>query len=126
MFEIWLAPITTSQPTQIALTAAAVLTLADVVFGVANAIMAGEFSSAKMREGIKHKSASFLLVLVGLVSDVMISAGLEVGIQSPALLTVSVYLTIMEIGSLMETALKMNPDLAATMAFKFLKGGSDD
>lgn len=115
-----------SDSAKIAIMAALALTIADVVFGIANSIMANEFSSSKMREGIKHKSASFLLMLVGYVSDVLLNAGLTIGLQSPALVITCTYICVMEIGSLLETALKMNPDLASSAVFSFLKGNSDE
>lgn len=115
-----------SDSAKIAIMAALILTIADVVFGIANSIMANDFSSSKMREGIKHKSASFLLMLVGYVSDVLLTAGLSIGLQSPALVITCTYICVMEIGSLLETALKMNPDLAGSAVFSFLKGNSDE
>lgn len=123
LLDMWLAPVLSSQAVEVALSAVMVLTLLDVVFGVVYAIASKSFSSSKMREGLGHKSASLLMILLGLTVDVLVSANIPVGIESPVLLTICVYLCIMELGSLMETAAKLNPDLASSKIFSIIKGG---
>ena len=46
--------------------------------------------------------------------------GVDLGFSAPVLVTVCVYLAVMEIGSLMETFAKMNPQLASSPLFKLL------
>lgn len=126
MLELWSSPIRDSQAVQVLLVAVAVLTLADVVFGLVNAVTSRSFSSQKMREGIRHKSSSFLLVFIGLVADVLIASNIDIGVSAPVLMTVCVYLSLMEISSLMETALSLNPELEDSKVFQFLKGVGKD
>lgn len=84
------------------------LTVADILFGVIRACMAGCFSSRAMREGIGHKVASVGWWLVFAMLDAMAT----VVAHDAAGLTLIVgcsYLVVMELGSLMETLAKLDP-----------------
>lgn len=122
MSFIWsfIGPIRDNQLVQVALVALLVLILLDWLFGIGCACANHEFSSSKMREGISHKCAELGFVLVGIVSDGLIFAGLDIGISGPILMTIVTYLCIMEIGSLLEIFAKMNPALAESPVFKLL------
>jgi hypothetical protein len=74
-----------------------------------------------MREGIGHKCSELGVVVVGIILDAMITAGLDLGFEGPILTTISVYLCIMEVGSLMETFAEINPNLAHSPVFKILE-----
>ena len=52
--------------------------------------------------------------------DAMITSGLDIGFDAPILTTITVYLCVMEIGSLLETFAKINPQLAESPVFKLL------
>ena len=120
LIETFFAPVRDCFPAQVAIAALLILIVLDWVFGIGNALMKHEFSSEKMREGIGHKCTELGFVLVGIVSDAMISAGLNIGFTGPILTTISLYLCIMEIGSLLETFAKINPQLAESPVFKLL------
>lgn len=119
--DIFLAPVRDCFPAQVAISALLVLILLDWIFGIGNACMHHEFSSEKMRQGIGHKCSELGFVLVGIVTDAMITSGLDLGFEGPVLTTIAVYLCIMEIGSLLETFAKINPELAHSPAFKLLE-----
>ena len=119
LFEIFTSPIRECLPAQVAIIALLILILLDWVFGIGNAMMKHEFKSEKMREGIGHKCSELGFITVGVVMDAMISSGLNIGFDAPILTTMAVYLC-MEIGSLMETFAKINPQLAESPAFKLL------
>lgn len=121
LFEIFTAPIRECLPAQVAIIALLILILLDWVFGIGNAMMKHEFKSEKMREGIGHKCSELGFITVGVVMDAMISSGLNIGFDAPILTTMAVYLCIMEVGSLMETFAKINPQLAGSPAFKLLE-----
>lgn len=121
LFEIFTAPIRECLPAQVAIIALLILILLDWIFGIGNAMMKHEFQSAKMREGIGHKCSELGFITVGVVMDAMISSGLNIGFDAPILTTMAVYLCIMEVGSLMETFAKINPQLAGSPAFKLLE-----
>lgn len=120
LVESFLAPIRDCFPAQVAVAALLILILLDWIFGIANACMQHEFSSEKMREGIGHKCSEFGFIAVGIVMDAMITSGLDIGFDGPILTTIAIYLCIMEIGSLMETFAKINPELAKSPAFRLI------
>ena len=120
LFESFLAPVRDCFPAQVAIVALLILILLDWVFGIGNACMRHEFSSEKMRQGIGHKCSELGFVLVGIVTDAMITSGLDIGFDGPVLTTISVYLCVMEIGSLMEIFAKINPQLADSPVFRLL------
>jgi toxin secretion/phage lysis holin len=120
LLEVFLSPVRDCFPAQVAIIALLVFILMDWIFGIGNALMQKEFSSEKMRKGIGHKCSELGFVVVGIVLDAMIMSGLDLGFQGPILTTVVLYLCVMEIGSLMETFAKINPELAHSPAFKLL------
>ena len=120
LLEAFLAPVRDCFPAQVAITALLLLILLDWVFGIGNAIMKHEFSSEKMRQGIGHKCSELGFILVGIIADAMLSAGLDLGFNGPILTVIAVYLCIMEIGSLLETFASINPQLAESPVFKLL------
>jgi phage-related holin len=119
-FDVFIAPVRDNQVAQAALVGLMLLILMDWIFGVVGALARHEFSSEKMREGIGHKCTELGFVLVGIVSDGLLFAGLDIGMNGPVLLAIVLYLCIMEIGSLLEHFAKMNPALADTPIFKML------
>ncbi len=121
LLDSFLSPIRDCFPAQVAVAALLILILLDWVFGIGNALIQHQFSSEKMRQGIGHKCSELGFVCVGIIMDAMITSGLDIGFEGPILTTVTVYLCIMEIGSLMETFAKINPQLGESPAFKLLE-----
>ena len=121
LLETLLTPIRDCFPAQVAIAVLLILILLDWIFGIGNACMKHEFSSEKMREGIGHKCTELGFVLLGILVDALISVGFDLGFQGPILTTITLYLCIMEIGSLLETFAKINPELASSPVFKLLK-----
>lgn len=120
LITVFLSPLHDNPMTQTALIALLILIFLDWVFGIGNACANHAFSSKKMREGISHKCSELGFVLVGLIADAMLFAGLDLGLNGPVLLTITIYLCIMEIGSLLEIFVKMNPVLGDSPVFKLL------
>lgn len=118
--DVFISPVRDNPVAQAAMIALLALILLDWIFGIANALIHHEFSSAKMREGIAHKCAELGFAMVGILADGLIFAGLDIGINGPVLLAVVSYLCVMEIGSLLEIFTKMNPALASSPIFKLL------
>lgn len=119
--ESFLMPVRDCPPAQVAIIALLLLILLDWIFGIGNAMMHHEFSSQKMREGIAHKCTELGFVLIGIIADAMLSAGLDLGFNGPILMVIVIYLCIMEIGSLLELFAKINPQLGDSPVFKLLK-----
>ena len=118
--DAFLSPVRDSTVAQIAITAVFIFILLDIIFGLANALWQKKYSSEVMRQGSGHKCAEFGFILVGLVVDATIVGGFDLGFQAPVLITICVYICLMEIGSLMETFADMNPQLANSPLFKLL------
>lgn len=121
LLETLLSPIRDCFPAQVAIAVLLILILLDWVFGIGNACMKHEFSSEKMRQGIGHKCTELGFILLGILVDALISVGFDLGFHGPILTTIALYLCIMEIGSLLETFAKINPELASSPVFKLLK-----
>ena len=119
--DAFLSPIRDEQAAQVAVMAVLLLTVLDVIFGLVNAIASKSFSSAKMRAGIAHKSASMGFLLVGIVVDGTIIGGLDLGFSAPVLTTICVYLCLMEVASLLETFALLNPHLSNSPLFRLLE-----
>lgn len=124
--DVFLAPVRDCQEVQIALMAMLILTAADIIFGLGNAIASKSFSSAKMRDGIKHKATSFGLVLIGIVADGLVCSNINIGFDAPVLMACCVYLCVMEIASLCETFKLMNPQLAGSKVLNLFEVASKD
>lgn len=118
--DIFLAPVRDCFPAQVAIIALLILILMDWCFGIGNACMHGDFQSAKMRAGIGHKCSELGFVLLGIVVDALFFAGLDLGFSGPILTAITVYLCVMEIGSLLEIFTKINPQLADSPVFRLL------
>lgn len=109
--DVFLDPIRPNEA-KVAIIAVLILTSLDLVFGMLNAALSGEFESAKVREGLGHKCVSLGVIAVSDVVDATVIAGLSLGFSSPVLVAACMALCVMEIASLMEIFAKMRPDLA--------------
>ena len=118
--DVFLIPIRDSQPAQVAIVAVLLLIVLDVLFGVLNALIHHEFSSTKMRQGIAHKCSELGFLFVGVIIDGCIVGGVELGYSAPVLTGAAVYICVMEIASLLELFVKLNPALADSPVFKLL------
>lgn len=117
---IFAEPVTSSASAQVAIIAVLLLILLDVAFGCGNAILKREFSSEKMRAGMAHKAAELGFIVVGVICDACLLGGFDLGF-APILMSVCLYLVLMELASLLETFAKMNPQLAESPLFKLLE-----
>ncbi len=119
--DVFIMPVRDCMPAQVAIVALLLLILLDWVFGLGNALMQKQFSSEKMRMGIGHKCSELGFVLVGIIADAMLLSGLDIGFNGPVLTAVAIYLCVMEIGSLLETFAKINPEIADSPVFRLLQ-----
>lgn len=87
------------------------LVLIDYVTGVVNAITHGELSSGKMREGLGHKFAYLAIICVALIVEYG-SDYINLGTEPPVFIPVCVGICLIEITSIMENCVKINPELA--------------
>lgn len=86
------------------------LVLIDYITGVINAIMHGELSSGKMRQGLGHKFAYLAIICVALIVEYG-SDHINLGTGLPVFIPVCIGVCLIEITSIMENCVKINPDL---------------
>lgn len=87
------------------------LVLIDYITGVVNAIMHSELSSEKMRQGLGHKFAYLAVISVALIVEYG-SGYIDLGIKLPVFVPVCVSICLIEITSIMENCMKINPELS--------------
>lgn len=94
----------------------------DFLSGIAKAVFLGELCSTKMREGLFHKTALILCVLLGIGVD-QAQTVVDLGISIPVSGSICVYIILMEISSIMENICCLNPELLPeTLRGLFAKG----
>lgn len=86
------------------------LVLIDYITGVVNAIMHGELSSEKMRQGLGHKFAYLAIICVALIAEYG-SDYINLVIELPVFIPVCAGICMIEITSIMENCVKINPEL---------------
>lgn len=89
------------------------LALIDYVTGVVNAIMHGELSSEKMRKGLGHKFTYLAIICVALIVEYG-SDYIDLGIELPVFIPVCAGICLIEITSIMENCVKINPELSGS------------
>lgn len=87
------------------------LVLIDYITGVVNAVMHGKLSSEKMRQGLGHKFAYLAIICVALIVEYG-SDYINLGIGLPVFVPVCVGICLIEITSIMENCVKINPELS--------------
>ena len=82
----------------------------DYVTGVAKAIMRNNLSSRKMREGLGHKFAYLMLVLVAWFIDEM-SRHIDLGLPMSVFVCTVGGVCLIELTSILENVTEINPEL---------------
>lgn len=92
----------------------------DILFGLIQALANRNFESKIMRQGLFHKLGEILAYAFGVMCD---SALPLVDIMIPFSLAgaITIYIVVMEIGSILENVSKISPELARYMGFIFEK-----
>ena len=83
----------------------------DFVTGIGAAIYTGTYKSECMRVGIWHKCAEIMLLVLAVIIQIV----------SPEIKGVCAYLILMEVGSIAENIVKINPDMGEAVK-KFFGG----
>lgn len=103
----------------------AILIIMDYGTGVANAIMHNQMSSEKMREGLWHKFAYIIVICTA----VLIEWGaqwLDLGFELPLVAPVLVSIALIEITSILENCIKINPELKAYKVLNIFNKSQDE
>lgn len=82
----------------------------DFVTGLIKAVATNSFTSTKMRQGLFHKVALLLCMILGCLVD-HAQGYMDLGITVPVAAAVCVYICLMEITSIIENICKINPDI---------------
>lgn len=87
--------------------------LLDVVSGLAAAIKNKELSSSVMHEGLYNKLGEVLLLVVAMfvASILEVYPFTQLGIPPEVMYLVALYITLMELVSILENICKLNPNL---------------
>lgn len=96
------------------------LVLVDYITGVVNAIMHGELSSERMRQGLGHKFAYLAIICAALIVEYG-SDYINLGIELPIFMPVCAGICLIEITSITENCAKINPELSKSNILNILK-----
>lgn len=88
-----------------------VFTIMDYITGVIGAIMHGNLSSTKMREGLGHKFAYLCVFFVAWFIDFEMKH-IDIGFHSALTPIVTIGIVLIELSSIIENIGEINPDLA--------------
>lgn len=96
------------------------LALIDYITGVVNAIMHGKLSSEKMRQGLGHKFAYLAIICVALIVEYG-SDYINLGTKLPVFMPVCAGICLIEITSIIENCMKINPELSKSNILDIFK-----
>lgn len=99
----------------------------DYISGTAAAMKAGEWCSAKAREGLWHKGGMIIVVVVAAIADGVMSViceNLHLGFAWPTIILplVLAWYIITELGSILENAIKLGANVPGWLV-KLMKAG---
>ena len=103
----------------------AIFIIMDYGTGVANAIMHNQISSEKMRNGLWHKFAYIVVICTA----VLIEWGtqwLDLGFKLPLVTPVLISIDLIEITSILENCVKINPELKAYKVLNIFSKSQDE
>lgn len=86
------------------------LMVLDFLSGTISAVIKHDWSTKVMREGLLHKCSLVLCMVLGVVLNVA-QRYMDLGITVPVYQSISVYIALMEAGSVLENVCKANPKL---------------
>lgn len=98
----------------------------DVVTGLIKAGYNGDYNSTIMRQGGFHKSMEVMALAVAYFVEYAV-VYVNIGVDVPAVMAVTVYICIMELISILENICAVNPQLCALFKpyLDKLKGGNN-
>lgn len=102
-----------------------VLMLVDTLVGTSGAFMRNEFKTSTMREGLCHKGTLLVLILLGWICDTVMMHVPEVGLPKLIMFGVCLIVFFMELGSVLENLVKINPELSGNPVLKYFSSKVD-
>lgn len=114
------------QKTEItALAVVGILIILDYITGLVKAAMQRDISSTKMREGLYHKGA-FVLIMV--LAEILEHAQrvIDLGYTLPIVIPAAVYVILTETTSILENLSQINPELADSPVMQLFRTQEED
>lgn len=92
----------------------------DILFGLMQALANQNFKSCVMRQGLFHKLGEILAYCFGVVCDTALPM-VDIMVPFSLAAAITIYIVVMEIGSILENISKISPELAKYLGFIFEK-----
>ena len=93
----------------------------DLISGVAAAYARKEVESPKLRQGLWHKMEYIFVLFCSILVEWAMNEGMDLGFSLPLVMPICVWISLMEIVSILENSAKINPDLSNVPGFERLK-----
>ena len=93
----------------------------DVISGVAAAYARREVASPKLREGLWHKAGYVFVLFCSILVEWAMNEGMDLGFILPLVMPICVWISLMEVVSILENSAKINPELSNVPGFERLK-----
>ena len=103
----------------------AILIIMDYSTGVANAIMHNQMSSEKMRNGLWHKFAYIVVICTAILIE-WGAQWLDLGFELPLVTPVLISIALIEITSILENCVKINPELKTYKVLNIFNKSQDE
>lgn len=97
----------------------------DVVTGLAKAVAKRELDSTKMRDGLFHKGAFVLAIVLAILCEVSMRH-MDLGFSVPLLASVSAYVVLTELTSILENLAELNPELGGSRLMSIFHSSKSD
>lgn len=94
--------------------------LLDMITGIIKAFKEKAYNSSVMREGLFHKCGSILCVVFGVLVD-FAQGYFDLGVAIPVAVSICIYISIMEIGSIIENVSTINPEIMPDKLKQYFK-----
>ena len=82
----------------------------DMITGLIKAFKEKNYTSSIMREGLFHKCGSIICIVLGSLVDYA-QRFIDLGVTVPVAISICIYISLMEIGSIIENVGKINPQI---------------
>lgn len=92
----------------------------DILSGLIKAFKNSEFKSGIMRQGLYSKAGSFLILFLAYLGKYACTY-INLGFELPIVEAVAIYICVMELGSILENAVAINPELDNNTLLKIFK-----
>ena len=93
----------------------------DLISGVAAAYACREVESPKLREGLWHKTGYVFVLFCSILIEWAMNEGMDLGFSLPLVMPICVWISLMEVVSILENSAKINPELSNVPGFERLK-----